>query len=100
MVSKAPKTAEAPAANQAPPIDSLVERLAARLKQNGADLNGWVMLIRSYSIMKQPDKMQEAAESARKQFASDPEALKKIDAAMSMGEQEPPAREACGPGRS
>ena len=89
MVSKAPKTAEAPTANQAPPIDSLVERLAARLKQNGADLNGWVMLIRSYAILKQPDKVQEAAESARKQFASDPEALKKIDAVLSMGEQEP-----------
>jgi cytochrome c-type biogenesis protein CcmH len=89
MVSKAPKTAEAPAANQAPSIDSLVERLAARLKQNGADLNGWVMLIRSYSILNQPDKVQEAADSARKQFASDPEALKKIDAVLSMGEQEP-----------
>ena len=89
QVSKAPKAAEAPAANQAPPLDAMVERLAARLKQNGADLNGWVMLIRSYSILKQPDKVQEAAESARKQFASDPEALKKIDAALSMGEQEP-----------
>ncbi len=68
-----------------------MERLAARLKQNGANLNGWVMLIRSYSILNQPEKVQEAAESARKRFASDPEALKKIDAALSMGEQEPGA---------
>ncbi len=69
----------------------MAERLAARLKQNGADLNGWVMLIRSYSVMNQPAKIQEAAESARKQFTSDPEALKKIDEAMSAGEQEPAA---------
>jgi cytochrome c-type biogenesis protein CcmH len=88
QMSQAPKASAAPAANQAPPLDSMAERLAARLKQNGADLNGWVMLIRSYSVMKQPAKMQEAADSARKQFASDPESLKKIDEAMSAGEQE------------
>jgi cytochrome c-type biogenesis protein CcmH len=87
-MSQAPMASAAPAANQAPPLEGMAERLAARLKQNGADLNGWVMLIRSYSVMKQPAKMQEAADSARKQFASDPESLKKIDEVMSMGEQE------------
>ena len=61
-MSQAPKASTAPAANQAPPLEGMAERLAARLKQNGADLNGWVMLIRSYSVMKQPAKMQEAAE--------------------------------------
>ena len=88
QMSQAPKASTAPAANQAPPLEGMAERLAARLKQNGADLNGWVMLIRSYSVMKQPAKMQEAADSARRQFASDPESLKKIDEVMSMGEQE------------
>jgi cytochrome c-type biogenesis protein CcmH len=87
-MSQAPMSSAAPAANQAPPLDAMAERLAARLKQNGADLNGWVMLIRSYSVMGQPAKMQEAADSARKQFASDPESLKKIDEAMSAGQQE------------
>ena len=58
----------------------MVERLEARLKQNGADLNGWVMLVRSYSFLKQPAKTQEALDKARKQFASDPEALKQIEA--------------------
>src|SRR5208337_816998 len=52
-------------------IRGMVERLAARLKQNGADLDGWLMLIRSYSVLKQPAKAQEAIASARKQFASD-----------------------------
>ena len=76
-ISKAPAT---PAVVQAPPLDAMVDRLEARLKQNGADLNGWVMLVRSYSFLKQPAKMQETLDKARKQFASDPEALKKIDA--------------------
>ena len=85
QMSQAPKASAAPAANQAPPLDAMAERLAARLR---VDFDGWVMLIRSYSVMKQPAKMQEAADSARKQFASDPESLKKIDEAMSAGEQE------------
>ncbi len=88
------KTAEV---KQAPPIDALVERLAARLKQNPADLNGWVMLIRSYAFMNAPEKVREAAASARKQFASDPEALKQIDAAMSAQAQPAPESEAKAP---
>ena len=60
-------------------VHGMVERLAARLKENGADLNGWLMLIRSYAVLKEPAKAQEAAASARKQFASEPEALGKID---------------------
>jgi cytochrome c-type biogenesis protein CcmH len=75
-ISKAPAT---PAIVQAPPLDAMVVRLEARLKQNGADLNGWLMLARSYSFLKQPAKMQEAVDKARKQFASDPEALKQIE---------------------
>ena len=59
-------------------IGDMVERLAARLKQNGADLNGWLMLIRSYTVLKQPDKAQDAIALARKQFASDSQALEKI----------------------
>ena len=76
-ISKAPAT---PAVVQAPPLDAMVERLEARLKQNGGDVNGWVMLVRSYSFLKQPVKTQETLDKARKQFASDPEALKQIEA--------------------
>jgi cytochrome c-type biogenesis protein CcmH len=75
-ISKAPAT---PAIVQAPPLDAMVDRLEARLKQNGTDLNGWIMLVRSYSFLKQPAKMQEALDNARKQFAADPEALKQIE---------------------
>jgi cytochrome c-type biogenesis protein CcmH len=77
-------TAGAPAAmpqgEQAAMIRGMVEKLAARLKENPADLDGWLKLIRSYAVLKEPAKAQEAAASAREQFASEPEALGQIDA--------------------
>ena len=60
-------------------IRGMVERLAARLKENGADLDGWLKLIRSYAVFKETDKAQEAVASARTQFASDPQALEQIE---------------------
>ncbi len=69
----------APAGNDDAMIRGMVERLAARLKQNGADLDGWLMLIRSYAVLKETAKAQDAAASARKQFASEPQALGKIE---------------------
>jgi cytochrome c-type biogenesis protein CcmH/NrfG len=71
--------ASGPAAQELPTIEHMVERLAARLKGSGGDLDSWVMLIRSYAVLKDAAKVQEAAASARKQFASEPSALDKID---------------------
>jgi cytochrome c-type biogenesis protein CcmH len=60
-------------------IRGMVERLAERLKENGADLDGWLRLIRSYAVLKETSKAQEAVASARAQFASEPTALKQIE---------------------
>jgi cytochrome c-type biogenesis protein CcmH len=60
-------------------IWGMVERLAARLKENGADLDGWLRLIRSYAVLKETAKAQEATASARAQFASEPKALEQIE---------------------
>lgn len=60
-------------------IRGMVERLASRLKENKADLEGWLKLIRSYAVLKETDKAQEAAASAREQFASDAQALSQIE---------------------
>jgi cytochrome c-type biogenesis protein CcmH len=60
-------------------IRGMVERLAARLADNGADLDGWLRLIRSYAVLKETGKAQEAAASARAQFASEPKALEQIE---------------------
>ncbi len=65
--------------DQSAMIRGMVERLAARLKENGADLDGWLRLIRSYAVLKEPDKAEEAAAWARAQFASEPKALEQID---------------------
>src|SRR5262249_46302201 len=66
--------------DQSAMIRGMVERLAARLMENGADLDGWLKLIRSYAVLKETGKAQEAAASARAQFASEPKALEQIDA--------------------
>lgn len=60
-------------------IRGMVERLAERLKQDKSDLDGWLRLIRSYAVLKETEKAQQAAASARKQFAADPQALAQID---------------------
>jgi cytochrome c-type biogenesis protein CcmH len=61
-------------------IRGMVERLAARLKENKSDLDGWLRLIRSYAVLKETDKAQDAAATARQEFASDAKALEQIDA--------------------
>ena len=66
--------------HQGGPVRGMVDRLAARLKENAADLNGWLMLIRSYAVLNENEKAREAAATARKQFASDNHALEQIEA--------------------
>lgn len=61
-------------------IRGMVEGLAARLKEDGSDLEGWLKLIRSYSVLKETAKAGEAIENARRQFAANADALAKIDA--------------------
>ncbi len=61
-------------------IRGMVERLAERLKENKSDLEGWLRLIRSYVVLKETDKAQDAAATARHQFASDAKALEQINA--------------------
>lgn len=77
-------TAQAMAATKAPPasapatpaagpgddpeqtkmIEGMVAGLAARLEQNPADYDGWMMLGRSYTVLRQPDKAGEAYKKA------------------------------------
>jgi cytochrome c-type biogenesis protein CcmH len=73
-------------------IRGMVERLAARLKENKSDLEGWLRLIRSYAVLKETDKAQDAAATARHEFASDAKALQQIDAlAQGLGLASPSA---------
>jgi cytochrome c-type biogenesis protein CcmH len=69
----------APQGDQSAMIRGMVDRLAARLKENGADLDGWLRLIRSYAVLKETGKAQDAAATARQQFDSEPQALEQIE---------------------
>ncbi len=61
-------------------IRGMVERLAARLKDNPKDLGGWLRLIRAWSVLGEKGKARASLEEARKVFADDAEALGQLDA--------------------
>ena len=77
----------AAAANEAPDqqaamIQGMVDGLAARLKKDGSDLDGWVRLVRSYKVLGQPDKAQSAIADAQRALAGDPDKRQRLDIAL------------------
>jgi cytochrome c-type biogenesis protein CcmH len=60
-------------------IVSMVARLADRLKQNGSDVEGWLRLLRAYSVLGDRDKAQNAAGDAKRALAGDPDKIRRID---------------------
>jgi cytochrome c-type biogenesis protein CcmH len=60
-------------------IDTMVARLADRLKENANDIDAWQRLLRAYMVLGERDKAQAAAGNARRAFASDPDKLRQID---------------------
>ena len=86
--------ADSPPSDQQAAIRGMVDRLAARLKQDGSDLDGWVQLVRSYKVLGEPDKARAAAADARQAFAGEPEKLQRLNAALQQLEDNaaaPPA---------
>ena len=80
-----PSAADIAAASQLKPdqqnqmIVGMVTRLADRLKQNGDDVDGWLRLVRAYSVLGERDKAQAAAADARRALAGDPDKVRRID---------------------
>jgi len=62
-------------------VDNMVEGLAAKLKANPGNADGWVMLLRSRIVLKQPDRAAADLVSARKALSGDFGGLRKVDAA-------------------
>jgi cytochrome c-type biogenesis protein CcmH len=60
-------------------IHGMVDRLAARLKQNGDDVEGWLRLVRAYIVMGDRDKAKSALADARQAVANDAERLRKLN---------------------
>jgi cytochrome c-type biogenesis protein CcmH len=83
-----PSAAQMAAAADQPPeqqnamINGMVDRLAARLKQNGSDVAGWLQLIRSYNVLNQPDKAGAATAEAQLALGADPDKLAQFNAAL------------------
>ena len=55
--------------------ESLVDRLASKLIENGKDLNGWLRLIRARTVLGERDKAAKALSEARSKFEGDSNAL-------------------------
>jgi cytochrome c-type biogenesis protein CcmH len=83
-----PNAAQLAVAGKQPPeqqsdmIQGMVDRLAARLKKDGSDPDGWVRLVRSYKVLGEPDKATAAVADARKALAGDAGKLKHFETAL------------------
>jgi cytochrome c-type biogenesis protein CcmH len=80
--ARLPAVASIPPGPQGAMISGMVDRLAARLRQDGSDVDGWVRLIRSYQVLGDPEKMAAATADARQALAGGPDKLRKLAAAL------------------
>ncbi len=60
-------------------IHRMVDRLADKLKSNGNDIDGWLRLVRAYRVLDEQDKAKVALDDARRNFAADADATKRLD---------------------
>jgi cytochrome c-type biogenesis protein CcmH len=68
-----------PPEERAAMVRGMVERLAARLRENGSDVDGWVRLVQAYLVLGEPERAKQAAADGRKALAGDPDKLRRID---------------------
>lgn len=67
-------------------IDGMVSGLAERLKADGSDLDGWLKLMRAYTVLGRRDDALNAMKQARSNFSGNEDALAQIDEfAKSLG---------------
>jgi len=67
-------------------IENMVSGLAERLNADGNDLDGWLRLMRAYTVLGKADEAKQAAASARENFQDNQDALERIDnAARQLG---------------
>jgi cytochrome c-type biogenesis protein CcmH len=60
-------------------VRGMVERLAERLKQDGSDLEGWLRLVRAYTVMGDRDRALSAVADARRALGHDADKLRRLD---------------------
>jgi cytochrome c-type biogenesis protein CcmH len=69
-----------PEADRDAMIRSMVAGLSARLTDNGADVDGWMKLMRSYVVLGEPAKAVEALDRARAALAGDSAGRERVEA--------------------
>jgi cytochrome c-type biogenesis protein CcmH len=67
---------------QAVMIRGMVDGLAARLKQDGSDVEGWVKLVRSYTVLGEDDKAQAAISDAQQALANEPDKINLLNSGL------------------
>jgi cytochrome c-type biogenesis protein CcmH len=60
-------------------IAGMVQGLAEKLKQDGSDFEGWMRLVRAYTVLGERAKAVSAAADARRAVGSDAEKLRRLD---------------------
>lgn len=61
-------------------VDGMVAGLAAKLEDNPNNPDGWIMLVRSYVVMGQPEKARESLADAARIFEGDSAVLARLNA--------------------
>jgi cytochrome c-type biogenesis protein CcmH len=85
VAPRGPNASDVAAATQMAPaerngmIEGMVARLAQRMAENGSDVDGWLRLIRSYSVLGERQKALTAAANARSALAGNSYNLRRID---------------------
>jgi cytochrome c-type biogenesis protein CcmH len=75
-----------PAGDRDAMIRGMVDRLAARLKDNSDDVEGWLRLVRAYMVLGERDKAQAARGDARAAFGNNAARLQQLnDGLKSLG---------------
>jgi cytochrome c-type biogenesis protein CcmH len=60
-------------------IRGMVARLAERLHGNGADIEGWLRLVRAYTVLGERAKAKDAAAEARRVLSERPDDVRRVD---------------------
>jgi cytochrome c-type biogenesis protein CcmH len=60
-------------------IRGMVDRLAARLRQDGSDVDGWIQLVRSYVVLDERENARAAIAEAHRALTGNPDKLGRLD---------------------
>ena len=71
----APPPEAQPGTEGMPPVEEMVASLEQRLQREPGDAEGWVMLARSYQVMKRPDDVYRVLKQALEHHPDDPVVL-------------------------